>query len=70
MCYGADSTVAKFERRDFETAVATMLDKFQWKFVSMMQSKEEREMFFLKMNELLRLADLPARKMEELFWEE
>ena len=70
MCYGADSTVAKFERQDFETAVATMLDKYQWKFVSMVQSKEERQIFFVNMNELLRMVDLPSRKMEELFWEE
>jgi hypothetical protein len=68
-CYGIDSTVGKFEKQVFDMGVEMMLAKYQMKFESISQSKEERERFLVNMNELLKTVDLPARTEKDIFWE-
>lgn len=63
-CYGADSIVGEFEKKEWDAVIAAELGG---KFASIMVSKE-RDKFFQGMNKLLKLAGLPERTMEQMFW--
>jgi hypothetical protein len=67
-CYGPDSAVGKYERENFDMAVRTLKSVTGLDFVALADSKLERDLFFVAMNQLLKkTANLPARAEKELF---
>lgn len=70
MCYGADSTAGIFEKESFETAVKGIEETAGPNPQSVsVQDKDQRAMFVVHMNQVLKMTDLPMKTEKELFWD-
>jgi hypothetical protein len=67
-CFGLDSVVAKFEKRELNVAITDFVEStgFTWYYTPLNKSADETRKFVKNMNTLLAWADISARTEKQL----